>query len=124
MSYGISGMKGTGYDDDLHPPRVERRGDPVAARSFGSRCGHLRGAGVRSPSPGRGRYAVAWGARRLIGAYAMATGTDISPARAVWIPCGWCWGQRLIYEDRNGEGLVPSVCDTCLGVGERIVPPV
>ena len=40
---------------------------------------------------------------------------------ATWAPCPTCWGQRRLYEDRNGEGLVPCVCPECLGVGERIV---
>jgi len=35
-------------------------------------------------------------------------------------PCPTCWGQRRIFEDRNGEGLVPCACRTCLGAGERI----
>ncbi len=37
----------------------------------------------------------------------------------IWVPCGTCWGQRRLYEDRNGEGLVPCVCPGCLGIGER-----
>lgn len=45
--------------------------------------------------------------------------TDFAPA--IWAPCATCWGQRRIYEDRNGEGLVPCTCPTCLGLGERIV---
>jgi hypothetical protein len=40
--------------------------------------------------------------------------------RAVWSPCSTCWGQRRIYEDRNGEGLVPLTCPTCLGLGEQL----
>src|SRR5205807_5963706 len=40
--------------------------------------------------------------------------------RAVWSPCATCWGQRRIYEDRNGEGLVPLTCPTCLGLGEEL----
>ena len=39
-----------------------------------------------------------------------------------WAPCGLCWGQRRIFEDCNGEGLVPYVCPACLGLGERPVP--
>ena len=39
---------------------------------------------------------------------------------AVWSPCSTCWGQRRIYEDRNGEGLVPVTCPTCLGLGEQV----
>ena len=39
----------------------------------------------------------------------------------VWVPCGTCWGQRRIYSDRNGEGLVPHACPTCLGTGELLV---
>jgi len=40
--------------------------------------------------------------------------------RAAWSPCSTCWGQRRIYEDRNGEGLVPLTCPTCLGLGEQL----
>ena len=40
---------------------------------------------------------------------------------AVWRPCPICWGQRRIYQDRNGEGLVPQTCQACLGVGEAMV---
>jgi hypothetical protein len=40
---------------------------------------------------------------------------------AIWATCPTCWGQRRIWEDPNGEGLVPSVCPGCLGVGERVV---
>lgn len=40
---------------------------------------------------------------------------------ATWEPCATCWGQRRIFEDRNGEGLVPCTCPGCLGIGERVV---
>ena len=39
---------------------------------------------------------------------------------AIWVACPTCWGQRRIFEDRNGEGLVAHRCPTCLGLGERI----
>lgn len=39
---------------------------------------------------------------------------------AIWVPCATCWGQRRIYENPNGEGLVPCTCPTCLGLGERL----
>ena len=38
----------------------------------------------------------------------------------IWTPCPTCWGQRRIFEDPNGEGLVPHTCPSCLGLGERI----
>jgi hypothetical protein len=41
-------------------------------------------------------------------------------ARTIWAPCPTCWGQRRIFEDPNGEGLVPRACPSCLGVGEQI----
>jgi hypothetical protein len=32
--------------------------------------------------------------------------------------CPDCWGQRRIWEQaRNGEGLVPRVCEGCDGAG-------
>lgn len=37
-----------------------------------------------------------------------------------WTPCGDCWGQRVIYENHNGEGLVPCACPRCLGTGEQM----
>jgi hypothetical protein len=50
--------------------------------------------------------------------------TPITPLAAVhtgaWSPCATCWGQRRIYEDLNGEGLVPLVCPGCLGVGDVV----
>lgn len=46
-----------------------------------------------------------------------------TPAPATWAPCPTCWGQRRIYEDRNGEGLVPCTCPSCLGLGERMSLP-
>lgn len=35
-----------------------------------------------------------------------------------WAPCPTCWGQRRIFEDQHGEGLVPGTCPGCLGLGE------
>ena len=50
------------------------------------------------------------------------TTTTHTPARpALWRPCATCWGQRRIYQDRNGEGLVPHTCPACIGVGEELV---
>jgi hypothetical protein len=51
--------------------------------------------------------------------------TDIpTPASpAVWRPCPICWGQRQVFEDRNGEGLVPHPCVACLGLGQELVTP-
>lgn len=52
----------------------------------------------------------------------LMTTTTRTPARpAVWRPCATCWGQRRIYQDRNGEGLVPQTCPACIGVGEELV---
>jgi len=52
----------------------------------------------------------------------LATAATTASAPAfVWVPCGTCWGQRRIYADRNGEGLVPHDCPGCLGTGERLV---
>ncbi len=51
----------------------------------------------------------------------MSTAIHVDLPPAVWTPCPTCWGQRRIFEDRNGEGLVPCTCPVCLGVGERIV---
>jgi hypothetical protein len=50
----------------------------------------------------------------------MSTAIDIT-APVVWEPCGTCWGQRQIFDNPNGEGLVPHACPTCLGLGERAV---
>ena len=47
--------------------------------------------------------------------------TDGDAQPAIWIPCPTCWGQRRIYEDRNGDGLTPCTCPSCLGVGERLI---
>ena len=41
--------------------------------------------------------------------------------QAIWAPCPTCWGQRRVYTDHNGEGLVPHACPGCLGMGERLV---
>jgi hypothetical protein len=51
----------------------------------------------------------------------MGTAIRISIPSATWEPCATCWGQRRIFEDRNAEGLVPSTCPGCLGLGERVV---
>ena len=45
------------------------------------------------------------------------------PTSAVWATCPTCWGQRRIYEDHNGEGLVAHACPVCLGLGEQLVEP-
>lgn len=45
------------------------------------------------------------------------------PPSDQWTPCPMCWGQRRIYEDRNGEGLVPTTCPSCLGIGEICCAP-
>jgi hypothetical protein len=47
----------------------------------------------------------------------MSAVTLLAPAPR-WAPCPTCWGQRRIYQDRNGEGLVPDTCPGCLGLGE------
>lgn len=47
----------------------------------------------------------------------MSPASAAAPASA-WSLCPTCWGQRRIYEDRNGEGLVPFACPSCLGLGE------
>lgn len=51
----------------------------------------------------------------------MSTALQIPVPAAIWAPCPTCWGQRQIFEDFNGEGLVPCTCPTCLGLGERVV---
>lgn len=34
------------------------------------------------------------------------------------VQCSMCWGQSIIYEEaRNGEGLIPTQCESCLGTG-------
>ncbi len=38
----------------------------------------------------------------------------------MWVPCALCWGQRLIFTNRNGEGLVPCTCPRCVGLGEEL----
>ncbi len=53
---------------------------------------------------------------------AVGIAIDATTTLDTWAPCGLCWGQRRIFEDCNGEGLVPRVCPACLGVGERPVP--
>ncbi len=39
--------------------------------------------------------------------------------KIVWTPCAICWGQRQVFVDCNGEGLVPGTCTRCMGVGEE-----
>ena len=51
----------------------------------------------------------------------MSTAIHVTFPAATWAPCPTCWGQRRIFEDRNGEGLVPCTCPECLGLGERVV---
>lgn len=46
---------------------------------------------------------------------------DADHGGAIWIPCAMCWGQRRIFEDLDGEGLVPCTCPSCLGLGEHLV---
>jgi len=54
----------------------------------------------------------------------MSTAIHTTIATAgIWAPCGMCWGQRRIYENRNGEGLVPCACPSCLGLGEQLTRP-
>jgi hypothetical protein len=48
---------------------------------------------------------------------------DADREPAIWIPCPSCWGQRRIFEDRNGDGLTPCTCPGCLGLGEQIAGP-
>lgn len=56
------------------------------------------------------------------GVTAVGIAIDATTSLDTWAPCALCWGQRRIFQDRNGEGLVPFVCPACLGVGERPVP--
>jgi len=56
------------------------------------------------------------------GMTAVGIAIDATTTLDTWAPCGLCWGQRRIFEDCNGEGLVPRGCPACLGVGERPVP--
>lgn len=45
------------------------------------------------------------------------------PAEAEpWRPCGTCWGQRRIWV-QLAEGLVPTTCQQCLGLGEIAPAP-
>ena len=53
----------------------------------------------------------------------MSTTIPITLPDVVWVPCPMCWGQRRIFEDRNGEGLVPQVCPACLGIGQHATFP-
>jgi hypothetical protein len=48
------------------------------------------------------------------------TATLQPDTRTIWTPCPTCWGQRRIFEDHNGEGLVPHACPSCLGLGEQM----
>lgn len=48
--------------------------------------------------------------------------TTRTPSRTTrWRPCPTCWGQRRIYENPNGEGLVPRTCPACLGIGDDLL---
>jgi hypothetical protein len=39
---------------------------------------------------------------------------------SVWVTCATCWGQRrLLTPGPEGE-LTPSLCPSCLGIGERL----
>jgi len=51
----------------------------------------------------------------------IATTTRTPAPPVLWRPCPTCGGQRRIYQDRNGEGLVPYTCPACLGVGDELV---
>ncbi len=51
----------------------------------------------------------------------MSIAVDLPTIAASWTACPTCWGQRRIFEDHNGEGLVPHTCPGCLGLGERIL---
>lgn len=51
----------------------------------------------------------------------MSSATSTATTTAIWAPCPWCWGQGRIYQDHNGEGIVPAPCPACLGIGERMV---
>lgn len=48
------------------------------------------------------------------------TTIHLSQPAAVWVMCPTCWGQRQIFEDFNGEGLVPCMCPACLGLGQHL----
>jgi hypothetical protein len=41
-------------------------------------------------------------------------------AETVWTPCGYCWGQRCVFEYRARSVLVKTTCPRCLGVGELL----
>jgi hypothetical protein len=51
----------------------------------------------------------------------IATEVPIPASPAVWRPCPTCWGQRRVFEDRKGEGLVSHPCPACLGLGQELV---
>jgi hypothetical protein len=51
----------------------------------------------------------------------IATELSSPETPVVWRPCPTCWGQRRIFVNRNGEGLVPSTCPACIGFGEELV---
>jgi hypothetical protein len=48
------------------------------------------------------------------------TGPSVPTFRPAWATCSTCWGQRRIFEDHNGEGLVAELCPDCLGIGEVV----
>jgi hypothetical protein len=39
----------------------------------------------------------------------------------VWTPCGYCWGQRCVFEYRARSVLVKTTCPRCLGVGDVLI---
>ena len=43
-----------------------------------------------------------------------------TPRTAFRRPCPTSWGERRIFEDRTGEGLVPAAYPDRLGVGVGI----
>jgi hypothetical protein len=50
----------------------------------------------------------------------MSTAIDIT-IPITWTLCATCWGQRQVFDNPNGEGLVPHACPSCLGLGERAI---
>jgi hypothetical protein len=66
------------------------------------------------PAPVPVRY-PSWDAWRIETANALEPLPLIAPNTA---SCPHCWGQRRVWEQaRNGEGLVPLVCEGCDGAG-------